>query len=103
MLQSGGDMEVMGMARVRRRIVVRGQVQGVFFRDGSHREAQRRGLTGWVRNRDDGTLEVAVQGKADAVDDFVRWAEQGPSAAQVNSVAVDDEALIDGESGFEVR
>ncbi|MDQ3166983.1 MAG: acylphosphatase [Actinomycetota bacterium] len=93
----------MSMAQVRRRIVVHGQVQGVFFRDGSQREAERRGLTGWVRNRADGTVEVAVQGNADAVDAFARWAERGPSAADVNAVDVEDEAPIDGESRFEVR
>lgn len=91
------------MAQVRRRIVVHGQVQGVFFRDGSQRVAERRGLTGWVRNRDDGTVEVAVQGDVDAVDAFVSWAERGPSAAEVNAVDVDDEAPVEGEATFEVR
>jgi len=91
------------VAQVRRRIVVHGQVQGVFFRDGSQREAEQRGLTGWVRNREDGTVEVAVQGDSDAVAGFVRWARRGPSAAEVNAVDVDDEAPVDGESGFEVR
>ena len=91
------------MAQVRRRVVVHGRVQGVFFRDGSQREAQRRGLTGWVRNRDDGTVEAAVQGDADAVDAFVRWAQEGPSAAEVSSVEVSDESVLEDESGFEVR
>jgi acylphosphatase len=90
------------MEQVRRRIVVHGQVQGVFFRDGSQREAQRRGLTGWVRNRDDGAVEAAVQGEPAAVDGFVRWAEEGPPAAEVTSVEVSDEAVAD-ESVFEVR
>ena len=91
------------MAQVRRRVVVHGRVQGVFFRDGSQREAQRRGLTGWVRNRDDGTVEAVVQGDADAVDAFVRWAQEGPSAAEVSSVEVSDESVVEDESGFEVR
>ena len=91
------------MAQVRRRVVVHGRGQGVFFRDGSPREAQRRGLTGWVRKRDDGTVEAAVQGDADAVDAFVRWAQEGPSAAEVSSVEVSDESVLEDESGFEVR
>ena len=91
------------MATVRRRIVAYGQVQGVFFRDGSQQEASQRGLTGWVRNRDDGTVEIEVQGEKDDVDDFLRWAEQGPDDADVARVDVDDEAVVDGESRFEVR
>ena len=78
------------MGQVRRRIVVHGQVQGVFFRDGSQREAQRRRLTGWVRNRDDGTVEASVQDEAEAVDAFVRWAEEGPPAAEVTAVDMSD-------------
>lgn len=91
------------MGQVRRRLVVQGRVQGVFFRDGSQQEAQRRGLTGWVRNRDDGTVEAAVQGEADAVDAFVRWAQDGPSAADVTSVEVSEEDVVGDESDFEVR
>ncbi len=91
------------MAQVRRRIVVTGHVQGVFFRDGAQQQAQRGGLTGWVRNRDDGAVEVTVQGDADAVDAFLRWARKGPEAAGVSSVDVADEQVVDGESGFEVR
>ena len=91
------------MATVRRRLVAYGQVQGVFFRDGSQREAHQRGLTGWVRNRDDGTVEIEVQGEDDRVDDFLRWAEQGPEEAEVACVDVDEEAVVDGEARFEVR
>jgi len=91
------------MTQVRRRVVVHGHVQGVFFRDGSQRQAEQRGLTGWVRNRDDGTVEAAVQGGAAAVDAFVCWSEEGPPAAEVSSVEVGDEDVVEGESGFEVR
>ncbi len=91
------------MAVVRRRIVVRGRVQGVFFRDSAQREAEQRELTGWVRNRDDGAVEAEVQGETEAVDAFVSWARQGPSSADVDSADVDDEPVTEGESGFDVR
>ena len=91
------------MATVRRRIVAYGQVQGVYFRDGAQQEALRRGLTGWVRNRDDGTVEIEVQGEKDDVDDFGRWAEEGPEEAAVECVDIDAEPVVEGESRFEVR
>ncbi len=91
------------MAQVRRRVTVTGRVQGVFFRDGSQQQAQQRGLTGWVRNREDGAVEALVQGSPDDVDAFVGWARQGPSEADVESVDVDDAEPVDSESGFEVR
>ncbi len=91
------------MALVRRRIVVRGRVQGVFFRDSAQREAGQRDLTGWVRNRDDGAVEAVVQGDTEAVAAFVSWARQGPSSADVDSADVADEPVTEGESGFEVR
>lgn len=91
------------MALVRRRIVVHGRVQGVFFRDSAQREAEQRGLTGWVCNRADGTVEAVAQGESEAVDAFVSWARQGPSSADVDSAHVAEEAVVEDESGFEVR
>jgi len=84
---------------VRRRIVVDGRVQGVFFRASAEREAARRGLTGFARNRGDGSVELAVEGPEDAVDQFVAWARVGPPRATVTSVEVNDEAPT-GEPGF---
>jgi acylphosphatase len=87
---------------VRRRVIVSGRVQGVFFRDSMRREAERLGVAGWVRNRDDGTVEAALEGPDDAVDAAVRFARQGPSRAEVDGVEVVDEEP-EGLSGFEVR
>ena len=70
------------------RLVIRGRVQGVFFRDSMRREAQNMGVAGWVRNRSDGSVEAAVQGKSDDVDAIVRWAHQGPQHAQVERVEI---------------
>jgi acylphosphatase len=68
---------------ITRQISVRGRVQGVGFRDALLREARRLGVTGWVRNRADGSVEAVVQGSAEAVDKIIVWARRGPPAAVV--------------------
>ena len=87
---------------IRRRVVVHGRVQGVFFRDSTDREARRRGLAGWVRNRDDGTVEAVFEGEADPVETLVAWTREGPGGARVEGVDVSEEEP-EGLSGFEVR
>jgi acylphosphatase len=88
--------------RVARRVRVRGRVQGVFFRDSTRREASSRGVAGWVRNCDDGTVEAWFEGDADAVRALVAWCSSGPSQASVSDVAV-TEAEPEGLDGFDVR
>jgi acylphosphatase len=73
---------------IRRRVVVHGRVQGVFFRDTTRRMAQSRGLGGWVRNAPDGTVEAVFEGESEAVDSMVRWCGQGPRGALVERVEV---------------
>ena len=70
------------------RLVIHGRVQGVFFRDSMRMEAERLGITGWVRNCDDGTVEAVVQGSEKSVEQIIRWAQQGPKLAQVEKVDV---------------
>jgi acylphosphatase len=82
------------------RLVVHGRVQGVFFRDSMRREAQRLGVSGWVRNRSDGAVEAVVQGEAAAVDAIVRWAHRGPEHARVDRVEIEPGAGTYG--GFEI-
>ena len=72
--------------RVARRLVIRGTVQGVWFRESMRIEADRMGITGWVRNRLDGSVEALVEGAPDAIEAIVRWAHRGPEAALVTSV-----------------
>ena len=71
-------------------IVVQGQVQGVFYRQAAEDAANEIGVAGWVRNRDDGSVEMVVEGDDDAVDRMVAWAREGSSQAQVTSVDVSD-------------
>jgi len=87
---------------VRRRVIVSGHVQGVFFRDTTESEAERAGVAGWVRNRDDGTVEAVFEGPEAAVSALVGWCGRGPSGASVADVSVEDEAP-EGLAGFEVR
>jgi acylphosphatase len=87
---------------VRRRVVVHGYVQGVFFRDTTRREASRRGVAGWVSNRPDGAVEAVFEGPEDAVTAMVEFCESGPRGADVDRVEVSDEDP-EGLTGFDVR
>ena len=87
---------------MRRRVVARGRVQGVFFRDATRREASRRGVAGWARNRGDGAVESVFEGDAEAVEAMVEFVRRGPGHAEVDDVDVSDEAP-EGLSGFDVR
>ncbi len=81
-------------------LVIHGHVQGVFFRDSMRREAQRLGISGWVRNRIDGAVEAVVQGESVDVDLIVRWVHRGPDYARVERVEIEPH---DGSYGnFEV-
>jgi acylphosphatase len=76
------------MANKRVVLVIRGRVQGVFFRAATQREARRLGVTGWVKNRTDGSVEVLAEGDEDAIKEMTMWANHGPSAARVDHVDV---------------
>ena len=87
---------------MRKRVVVHGRVQGVFFRDSTRRRAQAAGVAGWVANRPDGTVEAVLEGDADAVEALVRWLHDGPRGADVERVEVED-GEPEGLTGFDVR
>ena len=75
-----------GMALKQLLLVVRGRVQGVYFRASAQREARRLGLTGWVKNRSDGSVEIVAEGEEIAIRELYGWAQKGPSAARVERV-----------------
>jgi acylphosphatase len=77
-------------------------VQGVFFRDSTRREAERHGVAGWARNTSEGTVEVVLEGDDAAVDEMLRFLQQGPGHAEVTQLDVDHEEP-EGLSGFSVR
>ena len=86
----------------RRRVVVRGQVQGVFFRETTKRCAHAAGVSGWVRNRPDGTVEAVLEGEPEDVGRLVAFIQDGPRGARVDWVDVSAEEP-EGLTGFEVH
>lgn len=86
---------------MRRRVVISGRVQGVFFRDSCQREAARLHVAGWVRNRNDGAVEAVFEGDAEGVGAMVEWCRHGPPRARVDSVSVVDEPA-EGLTSFRV-
>lgn len=87
---------------IRRRVVVHGHVQGVFFRETTRRRAEAAGLSGWVRNRPDGTVEAVFEGEDDPVERLVRFCERGPRGARVEWLDVVGEPP-ENLSRFEIR
>jgi acylphosphatase len=87
---------------MRVRAIVHGRVQGVFFRDTTRREANARGVAGWIRNRPDGTVEAVFEGEPDAVEAMLAFCRQGPRGAAVDHVDVSDQEPED-LAGFQVR
>jgi acylphosphatase len=87
---------------IRRRVVVHGYVQGVFFRDTARRKAAALGVTGLVRNCPDGTVEAVFEGDPDSVEVLVDWCGRGPRGADVSRVEVHEERP-EGLTRFEVR
>lgn len=88
-------------ARVARRVVVHGRVQGVFFRDTCRREAVAHGVEGYVRNELDGTVLAEFEGPATAVEAMLEWAHHGPPRAVVSRVDV-EEIPAGGRRGFRI-
>jgi acylphosphatase len=86
---------------VRKRVIVHGRVQGVFFRDTTRRTAESRGVAGWVRNNPDGSVEAVFEGPEAAVASMVRFAREGPRGAIVEDVEVHDERP-EGLTGFRI-
>lgn len=76
----------MGLKQVQ--LFVRGRVQGVYFRASTQREARRLGISGWVKNRSDGSVEILAEGEEDQLKELIAWANRGPSAARVERVDV---------------
>lgn len=86
---------------VRKRVVVHGRVQGVFFRDATRRLAERHRVAGSVRNTTDGTVEAVFEGPTSAVEELVAFCEKGPHGAAVERVEIYEESP-DGLRGFSV-
>ncbi len=86
----------------RKRVIVHGFVQGVFFRDSVRRRALSSGVSGWIRNNRDGTLEAVLEGEPDAVERLVAFCHEGPRGARVDRVEIAAEDS-EGLRGFSIR
>jgi acylphosphatase len=86
----------------RKRVIVSGRVQGVFFRDTARRRADAAGVSGWVRNTAEGSVEAVFEGDPASVEQLVDFCRRGPSRAEVASVEVTEEEP-EGLTGFQVR
>lgn len=83
-------------------VYVTGTVQGVFFRDTTREEAEKRGVNGWVRNLEDGRVEAVFEGEPGDVEAMVVFCHEGPERARVEAVDVEEEA-VEGMEGFTIR
>lgn len=89
------------MDRIRRNVLISGRVQGVGFRYWTRREAERLGVSGWVRNRADGSVEAEIEGDPAGVEAMLDALGGGPSGASVEALDV-TERPVDGEPGFTI-
>ncbi|TVV77233.1 acylphosphatase [Sphingomonas solaris] len=87
---------------IARHLIVRGRVQGVGYRYWTEDRARAAGLTGWVRNRPDGTVEIVAEGEETAIAAFIDACRDGPSGARVEAVEATDLPPV-GTTGFERR
>jgi len=87
----------------RAHLQIRGRVQGVYYRASMAREAQNLGLTGWVTNCDDGSVEAVAEGARSAIESLIDWCRQGPPGARVDKVEVSWQASERGFFGFIIR
>jgi acylphosphatase len=90
------------MAEPARRVRVTGRVQGVFFRAWTQQQARELGVSGWIRNADDGSVEAQLEGDEAAVKALIQRMHEGPPSARVDGVTV-EEAGAEGVDGFAVR
>jgi acylphosphatase len=97
-----GRIRAMQEQPIRRRVIVHGRVQGVFFRDGARERARAHGVAGWITNRPDGAVEAVLEGPQDAVERVLRFVQTGPPDAHVDDVEVREEEP-EGLIGFSVR
>lgn len=88
---------------ITRHLSIRGRVQGVGFRNYIEYKAQQLGISGWVRNRTDGSVEAVVQGNVPAVDSIIECAQRGPRASKVENMVVDVVESEEHHQVFEIR
>ncbi len=85
------------------RVRIYGKVQGVFYRLSTQKAAQKAGVTGWVRNMSDGSVEAVFEGNQATVDSVLEWCHDGPDRAHVERVIIQNEPYSNQYNDFTVR
>ena len=83
-------------------LIIKGKVQGVFFRASAKETAELLGVTGWVKNTREGNVEAFINGDENKLQEFIAWCKRGPSKAIVTEVVI-DEALEESFKDFSIR
>jgi len=83
-------------------LIVKGKVQGVFYRKSTRRKAKELNLNGWVRNMDNGDVEIEVEGDENTLQEFIEWCAQGPERASVTEI-IKENTLVKGFSEFSIK
>jgi acylphosphatase len=84
-------------------LIIAGRVQGVYFRASAVSEAQKLGLTGWVKNRPDGSVQAVAEGPREKLDQLIAWCHQGPGGAKATSANVQWAEAQNAFLGFAIR
>ncbi len=91
------------MSEKRFKIRIYGRVQGVWYRASAQQQASKLGLSGWVRNEDDGSVGAEAQGAEGSLEAFIEWCWRGPQHAEVKQVEIEEQPVQAGSQGFHVR
>ena len=89
--------------RSRVHLIIRGMVQGVYFRASTAEEARNLGITGWVMNRNDGSVEVTAEGDRAKLENFIAWCRHGPRGAYVHQVQLEWQPFQNEFQGFRIK
>lgn len=100
--EKGMNKESIVSELVRTHVLVKGRVQGVYYRASTREQALALGLTGWVRNLPDGRVEFEAQGRTSQVEQLITWAKQGPDHARVDELTQNRISTIAGEQSFQI-
>lgn len=85
------------------RLIIKGRVQGVWYRASAREKARSLGVMGWVRNMPDGAVEAHIQGENASLEDMISWCRQGPPGARVDAVDIEEVRPDAGIRSFEIR
>ena len=89
-------------SKVRAHVIISGKVQGVCYRMETQHAAEQAGVSGWVKNRFDGTVEAVFEGEKEQVDQIIEWCRKGPPLSSVSNVSIRWESFTDEFPGFEI-